>query len=96
MNGKMRLALIASLDSGSSTAPANPSGCRSEELRRKTEEKIGHRISDQAFRIGLYLADLEVTDRVKLPLWQENVTAWWREDLLRLEQQIAEQKFKCL
>jgi hypothetical protein len=62
-----------------------------QELKRKTEEMIGHSISDQAFQIGLYLADLEVKDRVKLPLWQENVVDWWREDLTRLEKQITEQ-----
>jgi uncharacterized protein YfiM (DUF2279 family) len=63
-----------------------------QELRRKTEEMIGHSISDQAFQIGLYLADLEVKDRVKFPLWPEDAAAWWEEDLLRLENQIAEQK----
>ena len=57
----------------------------------KLRRMIGHSISDQAFQIGLYLADLEVTDRVKLPLWQENVTAWWRRRSARLEKQIAEQ-----
>jgi hypothetical protein len=62
-----------------------------QDLKRKTEEMIGHSISEQAFQIGLYLADLGAKDYFKFPMWQEDVVGWWKEDLTRLEKQIAEQ-----